>query len=148
MRPKLSAVIIDPKRNEHDYNDIYTSQYYLGGETAIDILVTESSENILSKLNQFRGFDCLVTIGKEIDFSVLNPLSFEIRKKWVHFDEFDGEKISNSIVSTFIANIGRGRTGSELFSVFTCTYKTTKEQIDRLYNSLVNQEYKELVGFG
>lgn len=141
MRPKLSAIIIDPKKSEHDYNDIYTVQYYRGAETGFDIMVYTDTDNILSKLNQFRGFDCLVTIGSSTQFSTLNPLPFEIRKKWVHFEEFDGETIANAIVGTFIANINRERKGSELFSVFTCTYKTSKEQIERLYGSLVNQTY-------
>ena len=137
MRSKLSAIIIDPKKAEHNYDDIYTTEYYRNSETHFDLMVLTSSDNILSKINQFRGFDCLITIGNDIDFSKLSPLTFEIRKKWVHFDEFDGERIANSIVSTFIANINRDRTDSELFSIFTCTFKTTRQQI----NSLLNQTY-------
>lgn len=141
MRPKLSAIIIDPKKSEHDYDDIYTAQYYRGAETGFDLMVYTDIDNILSKLNQFRGFDCLITIGDGEYFSALNPLPFEIRKKWVHLDEFDGEVIANSIVNTFMTNINRERKGNELFSIFTCTYKTTKQQIERLYESLTRQTY-------
>lgn len=142
MRSKLSAIIIDPKKDEHDYNDIYTTEYYNGSETHFDLTVLTSSDGILSRINQFRGFDCLITIGEDIDFSNLSPLTFEIRKKWVHLNEFDGERIANSIVSTFLVNINRDRTGSELFSIFTCTFKTTRRQIETLYNSLLNQTYR------
>ena len=141
MRPSISAIIIDPHKKEHDYESIHTPQFYHNGATNIDLMVLDSSENILSKLNQFRGFDSLITIGDGIDFSVLNKLTFEVRKKWVHFAEFNAENIVNAIVSTFLININRDRTDSELFSVFTCTYKTTKEQINRLYNSLLSQTY-------
>ena len=141
MRPRISAIIIDPKKSEHDYEDIYTTQYYKNAEIHFDLLVLTSTESLLSEINRFRGFDCLITIGREIDFTVLNGLSFEIRKKWVHFDEFNGEIISSSIVATFMKNINRERKGNELFSIFTCAFNTTKKQIERLYNSLVNQTY-------
>ena len=142
MRRILSAIIVDPKKEEHNYDDIRTPQYYRGAETHFDLMVLNSTDNIMSKINQFRGFDSIITIGHGLDFSVLGYTTFEIRKKWVHLPEFDAELITSTIINTFLANINRERPDSELFSIFTCTFKTPKSQIERLYNSLVGQTYQ------
>lgn len=141
MRTIISAVIIDNKKSEHDYSDIYSSRHYRDEEIKFDLLVLDDCTDILKKLSEFRGFDSIITIGNDLDVSPLSNLSFEIRKKWVHFEDFDAEAISSTIIATFIGNIGRSREGSELFSVFTCTFRTKRKDIDRLYASLVKQTY-------
>lgn len=146
MRNKISALIIDPYKNEHDYSTIVTTNTLYDcpyGEQGFDLKVIPSTENILLILNQFRGVDCIITIGNEIDFTPLSNLSFEYRKRWIHLEEFNSNHIAESIVNVFINNINRCRNHNEkLFSIFTCTYKSTDEMIDRLYDSLCLQTYK------
>lgn len=143
MRKKLSAIIIDPNLREHDYSKVRTEFDKSDSiENSFDIVVWENSDNILDKLNEHKGFDALITIGKNINYVPLNEMSFEFRKKWVYLDEFNAEDIARAILSTFMVNINRDKTGSELFSIFTCTFNTSKEMLDRLYNSLCAQTYK------
>lgn len=146
MRNKISALIIDPHKNEHNYDAVVTTNTRYNcsyGEQGFELKVIPTTENILLILHQFRGVDCIITIGNEIDFTPLSNLSFEYRKRWIHLEEFNSNYIAESIVNVFINNINRGRNHNEkLFSIFTCTYKTTDEMIDRLYDSLCLQTYK------
>lgn len=146
MRNRLSALFIDPERDKHDYSLIKVEDdYYYGfpyGEHEFDINVITSTENILQELNKFKGFDCLITIGDNMDFAPLNNLSFEFRKKWIHHKIFDANKIVKDIVNVFLNNVNRERSvDDKLFSIFTCTFNTSKLQFERLYNSLKNQTY-------
>ena len=142
MRKLISAIIIDPDKKEHDYSKISVPVLTFGSETHFDLLVLDSTDNILKEFNKFKGFDCLITIGNNINFEPLNSMSFEFRKKWVHLDSFNETLISKSIIATFNFNINRDREGDKLFSIFTCTFNTSKSMLLRLYNSLVNQTYK------
>lgn len=148
MRNLISALIIDPLKDEHDYSKVVitdTTFYIRTGEQGFDINVLTNTNNILSELNKFKGFDSIITVGDQskIDFAPLQELSFEFRKKWVHIDNFDPSYIASCIISTFLCNINRVRSDySKLFSIFTCTYKTSNEQLFRLYNSLLAQTYK------
>lgn len=143
MRNRLSAIIIDPLKNEHDYSLVKTDKISEYDEEYFDLLILETSKGIFNEINKFKSFDCLITIGNDIDFSVLNLSSFQIRKKWIHLEKFDAEAISNSIVNTFLYNIGRTNDGCELFSIFTCTFNTPENVFMRLYDSLCNQTYSE-----
>lgn len=142
MRKIISAIVVDPKKAQHNYKEIKTPAYAFGVETNIDFNVVENTENILKEFNKFKGFDCLITIGNDINFAPLNSMSFEFRKKWVHLDEFSEDKIVDAIVATFKYNINRDRGDDKLFSIFTCTFNTTKSMLLRLYESLVKQTYK------
>ena len=147
MQSRISAVIIDPLKNKHNYEDVVISEnspYYCPyGEFGFDLNILDSSENIYKVFDENRGFDCLITIGNNIDFDILNNLSFEFRKKWIHMDAFDAAAIASNIIACFIYNINRERSQEvKLFSIFTCTYNTSDEMIYRLYNSLKNQSYK------
>ena len=146
MRNKISALIIDPLKNEHNYDQVVTTNTYYNcsfGEQGFDLCIIPTTENIFYMLNQFKGLDCIITIGNDINFNPLNELSFEFRKKWIHIDEFNPELIAISIIDVFLGNINRDQNGQEkLFSIFTCTYKTTDQMIDRLYHSLCVQKYK------
>ena len=141
MRPKLSALIIYPDyegKNLHiDTGDIVNI-----GATDVDLKFLKSTDNIMSELNKFKGFDLLVTIGDKLDLSPLSNASFEIRKRWVHLNEFDRDEIADALISTFMANIWRDREDCKLFSIFTCTFNTPKKDLDRLYQSLCKQTYK------
>ena len=147
MQNRISAIIIDPLKDEHDYSQLNIEGDYLYyrpyGELYFDLCVIDSSENIYEIFDKNRGFDCLITIGDNINFDILNDMSFEFRKKWIHEEEFDPKYLAHRIIDVFLFNINREREQEvKLFSIFTCTYKTTDEMLYRLYNSLVNQIYK------
>lgn len=145
MRNKLSAIIFDIEKEKHDYKKIKTCFY--GKEEPIDVKVIDSTNvtlgNLLLILYEHRGYDAIITIGNNPFIEILNTLPFYFRKKWWHFELFDADAITNSIVATFETNIGRKDDNFPLFSIFTCAYKTTKEQALRLYNSLLKQTYNE-----
>jgi glycosyltransferase involved in cell wall biosynthesis len=147
MKTRISAIIIDPLKDEHNYDEVNIENDYLYyrpyGEIGFDISVVKSADNINSTLNLNRGFDCLITLGEGIDFAQLNNLSFEFRKKWIHMDEFNPKEMAHNIIDVFLYNINRERPQEvKLFSIFTCTYNTSNEMFNRLYNSLKAQTYK------
>ena len=142
MQKRITAVIIDPLKNEHDYSTIKTTKRYEFDEENFDLLVLDGTDKILEKLSDFKGYDCLITIGDNIDCTELNNASFEVRKRWVHLEEFNKDKIVDSILLVFLGNIGRKRgEGEKLFSIFTCTFNTGEKEFFRLYNSLKSQTY-------
>lgn len=146
MRNRIAAIIIDPDKDQHDYSNIRVNDdYYYGfpyGEHEFDIKILTSHKNILSEINEFRGLDCIITVGNYNEFTPLNDLSFEFRKKWVHFNTFNATDITKVIVNVFLNNINRERpVEAKLFSIFTCTFNTSKLQLNRLYNSLKSQTY-------
>ena len=142
MRKRISALIVDNKRNEHNYDNVFMKNAPEWFENGYDITVIDDSKNVLSELNKIRGVDSIITIGDDVNCSQLNGLSFEYRKKWCHIDEFDAQKIENTIVNTFLYNINRDRENQKLFSVFTSTFNTQPKMLKRLYESLLNQTYK------
>ena len=142
MKNKISAIIIDPNKDQHNYTGIKTSYNLNKNDQTFDLKVYKNTENWTEKLNDNRGFDCIITIGEGIDYRPLNEMSFEYRKKWVHLDTFNNEYISDCIINVFSNNIGRSNKDSQVFSIFTCAYNTKPEFVKRLYNSLCNQTYK------
>ena len=141
MKNKIAIVVIDVKKNEHDYTDIVSYNLPEWVERNFDICVYDNCDNIYSKLNINRGFDCLITVGDFEPYRALNDLPYDIRKKWCHMDEFDKKKIADYTISTFLYNNGR-ENEVKLFSIFTCTFNTPKSVIIRLYESLKKQTYK------
>jgi hypothetical protein len=147
MKNILSVFVIDPNKDQHDYSlvsiDTDEEYKYLYGERKFDFYVVKNTDNLMSELNKAKGFDCLITVGEDINFSALNDLSFEFRKKWIHKDDFQPETLARSIINVFLGNIGRERPQEvKLFSIFTCTFNTPKKTFMRLYESLCNQTYK------
>lgn len=147
MRNRISALIIDPEYKSHDYSLITTEgdpiYGYKFGEHGFDLKILENTDDILKEINKFIGFDCMITIGDNINFAPLNALSFEFRKKWIHTKEFDPVWITRNIVNVFMYNLDRERDDNcKLFSIFTCTFNTPKRDFERLYNSLLNQTYR------
>ena len=141
MRNIISVILIDPEYKNHAVDKLgcIVSDF---SEQKFDIRCLTDTNDLLKKLNAFRGVDSIISIGENIDFTPLNEMSFEFRKKWVHFDEFDAEKISASVIATFEYNISRERPKEvALFSIFTCTFNTTKKKLERLHDSLVGQTY-------
>ena len=132
MREKINCVVLGqiPKN-------------YLDGrkhEDLINIIIPQNEEAILELLSKNRTIDSIITIGETKYVDELNSCSFDIRKKWWHFDNFDINSIENSAIATFTKNIDR-KDKEPLFSFFTCTYHSKKKYIERLYNSLKNQTY-------
>ena len=142
MRKLISALIIDNKKNEHNYNNVFMENVPEWFESGYEVTVINDDKNILSELNKLKGVDSIITIGDDVDCTQLNNLSFEFRKKWSHLDEFNPQKIENTIVNTFLYNINRSREDQKLFSFFTSTYNTQPKILKRLYESLLNQTYK------
>lgn len=143
MRKKISAIIIDPHKKEHNYDNVtFDTGVKPYSETKFDMLVVENTDNWMQTMNKHKGFDSIITIGNDLNFAPLNEMSFEFRKKWIHLEEFDEKKIANYIVSAFLGNINRDRGEDKLFSIFTCTFNTSKSMLMRLYNSLVSQTYQ------
>lgn len=143
MRNIISAVVIDPLYTEHDYSLVKTEKVYEYDETEFDLKILPNTENIFDELSDFKGYDALITIGNDIDFSPLNNASFEIRKKWTHLFSFNKNEIITNILNTFLYNIGRERDkGEKLFSIFTCAFNTSQENFFKLYSSLKAQTYK------
>lgn len=140
MRTIISAIIIDKDYKKHDYKDVYlrNSPRYI--ESKFDIEVLENCDNILEKLNNFKGVDCIITIG-DVDDTPLRNLSYEFRKKWVYLPKYNSLEICNVILNVFVNNINRDRNKQKLFSIFTSTYNTDSKMIERLYNSLLSQTY-------
>lgn len=141
MRNKITALIIDTQKNEHDYSNVSMKNTAEWFEKDFEIKVLSDSKNILSEINKFKGIDSIITIGEDVDCDPLNELSFEFRKKWSHLDYFDEEKIVNVIISTFLLNINRERGEQKLFSIFTPVYNTPPKYLKRLYESLLKQTY-------
>lgn len=142
MKTKISAVIIDPLKREHNYTKIRSYYLHEDKDETFDIKVYKDTNNIIENLDFNRGFDVLITIGEDINFEPLNKLSFEFRKKWVHLEEFNENRISEVIINVFRFNINRKNEDSAVFSIFTCAYNTPVEFVKRLYNSLCAQTYK------
>ena len=148
MENRISAIIIDPLKKEHDYTQVNTEDtkfFVPWGERSFDLHIIKNAKNIQQDLSKWRGFDCLITLGDipQDDIDILNDLPFEIRKKWIARQEFDPKNLAESIIQVFLYNINRVKEQEvKLFSIFTCTYKTPPEMFNRLYNSLKNQTYK------
>ena len=139
MRPKLSVLIVDKEKKHRDY-DLSTADIVGIGENTVDVNVIENLDNLNSDLNKYKGYDCIISIG-DVNTLPLTNSSFEVRKKWVHYKEYDKKAIANALISTFMYNINRDRGDEKLISIFTCTFRTQKSVITRLYDSLVEQTY-------
>jgi O-antigen biosynthesis protein len=146
MKVRISALIIDKNKNLHDYSLVKLPEDsiyhpYNMAELGFDLTVYDNCNHILEKIKEASTVDCIITIG-DIDVSALNNLSFDFRKRWIHFDEFNPEAMATSIVNCFSYNINR-ITPDEVktFSIFTCTFNTPLKMFQRLYKSLRNQTY-------
>ena len=139
MKERITALVFDNDRS-HDYR-LYTKNIVEKTEHEIDTIVRRTTKTLYYDLDENRSVDCIITVG-ENDFSILNDASFEIRKKWVHFDEYDKNAIIGAIINTFTFNINRDNGDDKIFSIFTCTFNTEENVLQRLYASLLNQTYK------
>jgi len=142
MKNKITVVLIGTKYSEWDVEKLKTNQTQFKEETEINIFCFSDSKDIEKKLSSCYGYDCIVTIGNIADYPELFGKSFEIRKKWVHFKEYEPQNIVDAIIATFKLNLNRNEPKEPVFSFCTCAYKTDKEKAQRLYNSILNQTYE------
>ena len=146
MKNILSAIIIDPLLDEHDYSNVESQVYNSYAETAFDIRAYKDASSILSKINEFREVDCIITVGNidSDNWDKMCKLPFLYRKKWVHIDSFDKVIVAESIIAVFLGNISRENSDPvKLFSFFTCAFNTSADKLTRLYNSMLSQTYGE-----
>lgn len=142
MRNNISVVIFDKEYFKRSFTKIKSIPFYRKEETKFDITVFPDTDNVEEKLSSCRGYDCIVTIGDLKDYPELFNKTVEIRKKWIHFDQFKPEDISEGIINVFKSSLGAGKDdGSPIFSICTCAYKTTEEMATRLYTSILKQSY-------
>lgn len=141
MKTIISAIIFSKDYKNYDLSEIKIDKFYDSEQEGFDIKCYDSSENLTEILYENRGVDCIITLGNQNDFKELFCEGFEVRKKWVHFDEYVPKNISRAIITTFKTNINRKDKNNPLFSIFTCSYKTPEEFVQRLYNSLKKQTY-------
>ena len=67
MTPKISALIIDSKKSEHDYSKVNTKDIVYLGDPAFDLTVVENTDNVFSEINKHKIIDSIVTIGCSCD---------------------------------------------------------------------------------
>lgn len=139
MRTKISAIIISNK--DIDTSVIKTDLSFIEGN--FDIKIVKPTDDLLKVLNEFRGFDCLLTIGDDLDLTTLNKLDVSVRKRWCHYDDVDVKEIGNIIIDVFKYNLKRKDLSTKTFSVFVSAYNTEKYKLKRLYDSLCSQTYQE-----
>jgi glycosyltransferase involved in cell wall biosynthesis len=99
-----------------------------------------TDEKLDSKLKSFDP-DCIVTVGESFNiFENLNHKSYDIRKRWIHFDNFKeeiGEAAFNCATNYIMDQHYRN---NPLISFFTPIYNTG-DKLWRTYESVKNQTY-------
>lgn len=139
MRNRISAIIITKRAFLCD-KVLFGDKCY---DRTFDLLLLDECIEIQKKYNRFKGADAIITIGDELDLSVMLNQPLEIRRKWTHFNEVLYEDIACTIVDTLLYNLNRTDLSTKTFSIFVSTYNTPKEYLERLYNSLLEQTYNE-----
>lgn len=136
MINKITVIIIDKEAEQRDFSLLNKDN-----ETSFQIFWYTDSNDIYYRLGYYKGFDVLVTIGDLNDYSNLFNTSYEIRRRWIHFNSYEPDSIYLGIKNAFKGVLDNGNLGEKVFSIFTCTYKTSEEQGKRLYESLLKQTY-------
>lgn len=133
MKEKIVAIILDDELIEPLKESSILD--------AVQYIFLPNSDDILKQLSDKRTVDAIITTPNS-DTGILSNLPFDIRKKWVHFSVMPSVgDVDGTVSATFLHNNGRDNRENKLFSIFTCAYKTTEEQVTRLYNSLLSQTY-------
>lgn len=147
MINRLKAIIIDPLCSLHDYSLVKSvDKLWNNSERGFDLILLDNISNIDEILCKNKDFDSIITICENENCEIYKNFcqrGFQFRKKWCNFNEFNSVKFANAIIGTFFTNMTRDNGRFPLFSFFTCTFNTPKEKIERLYRSIVSQEYIE-----
>lgn len=138
---RLCAIIVDKTgKDNHDYTQVKYDDGRASSEKGFDLEITDKESDLPQLINKLRSPDCIILIGKDINFRILDTLPKDMRLRLVHLREFDADIIGKMIVSVFAENIDN-KIKCEKFSIFTSIYNTSKKCIDRLYKSLLSQTY-------
>lgn len=109
--------------------------------TELNVLCIENDISLDSKLQKFNP-DAVITIGNEWEnFSKLSQQSYDLRKRWLHFEKFIPEigEAGYQCSNNYILSQGYDD-GNPLISFFTPIYNTG-DKLWRTYESLQNQSY-------
>ena len=117
-----------------DVDNAFTKEIYMW--------VNVNTREKLSDLFIHKKPAVIVTVGSS-DYSILSSSHFDLRKRWLHFSEFEDIN-SKFIVSCFATVISDHPYEDEnpLLSVITSSYKS-QDRILRPYRSLKNQTYTQ-----
>lgn len=145
----ISALLISENANKINKENIKVYECKHANDPVDIKLFTlskiQSYEELLYFLNSHKTIDCIITTPStdENSVSIIKNATIEITKKWSTFSfEPNEDDISNLIVDTIKYNINRKDDNPPiLFSFYTPTYNTSKENLDRLYESLCKQIY-------
>jgi len=117
------------------------SKFYAKFESVELYTSQEKNDSELDKKIKSFDPDCIVTVGESYgDFKNLTHKSYDIRKRWIHFDKFK-EEIGDAAFncgSNFI--IDQHYRNNPLASIFTPIYNTGNK-LWRTYESVKNQSY-------
>lgn len=133
MKNKIKLLIIS--NNEVDTNKIKTN-YPNWFQNDFDILVLKNDDNIQHYLAEFEPDVIMTRQIDNMEYPNLSKIRFEERKIWIHPSDF---YVSDFIINCFKYSLNDKR--QPLFSIITPTYNTEIYQIERTYNSLVNQTF-------
>lgn len=119
--------------------ELRTVKYAPYESDSLKILQKKDDSNINEVLSNFNP-DSIVTIGESFcDFPNLNNMSLDIRRRWLHFNEFDNS-IGESSYLCATNYILSSDDSNPLVSIFTPIYNTG-EKLRRTYESIKNQSY-------
>ncbi len=86
--------------------------------------------------------DVVVSLGRLAGFPRLQAAPYEVRRRWLHFDErARPEQVGKAVFQCFIRNLFQRSSGAPpLVSVFTPTYRTG-HRLQRPFQSLLRQTF-------
>lgn len=137
MRARITVLISDNNR-KYTVDDIRNTRR----PEAYEVISITDDEDIIAVLSDNRTPDVIITVGESENYKKLCTMPLYIRKVWVHFDssmDVDIERcVSANLKRTVVEDLMKG-----VFSIFTPTYNTSLEKLEKLYKSLISQTYSE-----
>lgn len=118
------------------------SKFYADWEATGLVTKSISDDTGLDTILQEFNPDAIITLGTDFSkYRNLQAQSYDVRKRWIHSDEFNSElgEPCYQCANNFILSAGYDD-GNPLISFFTPIYNTG-EKLWRTYESLKNQEY-------
>jgi len=102
-------------------------------------LKDDNLEYLLYKYNPV----AIISFGDIRSFKKLDNLPFDMRRRWINFPhDASLDEVGKAAYSSFICDVTIPREAPPLVTIFTPTYRTG-HRIQRPFNSLVSQNYKE-----
>lgn len=131
MINRIKCLVIDNLKDAHNYDEVVSDNVFGNEETGFDIVFVNEDDDFKKIFSEHRDFDCLLTIGDISDrcFDKLCDYSYQIRKKWLHLNDFEPKNVANSIISVFIGNICNKNTNENALFLFLHALLTQKRNI-------------------